>query len=123
MKRFFMFVAVVILSASWASPLQAQVGIGGFGGVIDPLSQTKAARGQTKPKDKQYTEAKPKAGRARATRPSKYSYNYNVLDRFGRKDLSGHPVSRYPAIRGDLESMQVSRGGANGSKRSVRKAK
>ena len=123
MKRFFMLGAVLILGTSWASPAQAQVRIGGFGGVIDPLSQTKAATGQTKPIDQQSTEAKPKAGRPRATRPSKYSYNHNMLDRFGRKDLSGHPVSRYPAIRGDLESMQVSRGGANGSKRSVRKAK
>jgi hypothetical protein len=125
MKRFFMLMAAVILSASWASPAQAQLGIGGFGGVSGPLLGIEAAKSQTKLKNQQYTKkAKPKSRRAQATRPSKSSYNYNSLDRFGRKDLSGHPVSGYPAIRGDIDSMAVSRGGANGSsKRLGRRAK
>ena len=76
MKRFFMLVAVVILSALWASPAQAQLGIGGFGGMTDPLSKIEAARSQMKLRNQQYTKAKPKAGRAQATRPSKSSYNY-----------------------------------------------
>jgi hypothetical protein len=123
MKRFFMLVAVVILSASWASPAQAQIGIGGFGGVTDPLSKIEAAKSQTKLRKQEYTKAKPKAGRAQATRPSKSPYNYNSLDRFGRADLAGKSVAGYPAVRGDLESLHVSRGGANGSKRAVRRAK
>jgi hypothetical protein len=127
MKRFFMLVAVVILSASWASPAQAQLGTGGLGGVSRPLDQTKAAQGQPKIENQQYLKAKPKAGRAQAARPfkSSYNYNYNSLDRFGRKDLAGRPVAGYPAIRGDIDSMKVSRGGANGSgaRRSARRSK
>ena len=126
MKRFFMLMAAVILSASWANPAQAQLGIGGIGGVSGPLRGTEAPKSQTKLKNQKYTKkAKPKSGRAQAARPSKFSYNYNSLDRFGRKDLSGRPVGGYPAIRGDLESIHVSRGGANGSgaKNPVRKSK
>src|SRR5947199_4606358 len=86
MKRFFMLVAVVILSASWASPAQAQLGIGGFGGMTEPPNKTEAAKSQTKLRKQESTKAQPKAGRAQATRPSKsaYNYNYNSLDRFGR---------------------------------------
>jgi hypothetical protein len=125
MKRFFMLVAVVILSASWASPAQAQFGIGGFEGAADPLSQIEAARGLIKQRNQQYTKAKPNARRTQATRPSKSPSNYNSLDRFGRVDLAGRAVPGYPAIRGNLEGMKVSRGGANGSaaKRPARRSK
>jgi hypothetical protein len=126
MKRFFMLMAAVILSTSWASPAQAQLGIVGFGGVSGPLRGIEAPKSQTKLKNQQYTKARPKSRRAQATRPSKssYNYNYNSLDRFGRVDLSGHPISGYPAIRGNIDSMAVSRGGANGSsKKPGRRAK
>ena len=125
MKRFFMLMAAVILSASWASPAQAQLGIGGFGGVSGPLRGIEAAKSQTKLKNQQHTKARPKSGRAQAARLSKSLYNYNSVDRFGRADLSGHPVAGYPAIRGDLDSgLNVSRGGASGSsKRLGRRAK
>jgi len=120
-----MLLAVVILGASWASPAQAQSGIGGFGSASGPLNSIEAARSQTKLKNQQSTKAKPKARRAKAARPSMSSYDYNSIDRFGRKDLAGHPVAGYPAIRGDLEKMQVSRGGANGTgaKHPVRRSK
>src|SRR6516162_10226898 len=114
MRRCFMLLAVVILSASWASPVQAQLGIGGFGGAPNPLSGIKAARNPIKQRDQQYTKAKPKAGRKPSARPSTSSSYANSLDRFGRVDLAGRAVPGYPAIRGNLEGMQVSRGGANG---------
>jgi hypothetical protein len=120
-----MLLAIVILSASWASPAQAQSGIGGFGGAPNPRSEIEAARNLIKQRNQQYTKAKPKAGRAQAARPSVSSYNHNSLDRFGRVDLAGRAVPGYPAIRGNLESINVSRGGANGSgpKRSARRSK
>src|SRR4051812_28235992 len=125
MRRCFMLLAVVILSASWASPAQAQFGIGGFGGAPNPLSEIEAARSLIKQRNQQYTKAKPRAARAHAARPTTSSYNYNSLDRSGRADLAGRAVPGYPAIRGNLESMHVSRGGANGTsaKRPARRSK
>ncbi len=69
MKRFFMLMAVVILSTSWASPAQAQLGIGGFGGVSGPLRGIEAAKSQTKLKNQHYTKARPKSGRRRPPVP------------------------------------------------------
>lgn len=114
MKRFLMLVAVVILCVSWASPAQAQLGIGGIGGESDPLGQIEAARSEAKLRKQQYSKVKPKAGKGQAARSSVSSYNTNSLDRFGRMDLAGHAVGGYPVVRGNLESTKVSRGGANG---------
>jgi hypothetical protein len=125
MKRFFMLAAAVILSASWASPGQAQLGIGGFGGALGPLGQIEAARSQLKLKNQQYTKAKPRAVRRPSARPATSSSHVDSLDRFGRRDLAGRAVAGYPAIRGNLDNMQVSRGGANGTggRRSARRSK
>jgi hypothetical protein len=126
MKRFFMLVAVVILSTSWASPAQAQLGFGGFGGDTDTVSEIEAARSQIKLKNKNYSKAKPRAGKGLAARPSVSTYNVNSLDRFGRMDLAGRSVSGYPPVRGGINAgLHVSRGGANGTgaSRSARRRK
>ena len=115
MKRFILFVAVVILASAWSSPAKAQYGLGGLGNIPDMSAEVDAMRTEQKQQVSKYAKPQSRVSRGAPARSS--LSNPPSIDRYGRMDLSGHPVSGYPIVRGDLtgpSSPRVSRGGANG---------
>jgi hypothetical protein len=111
MKRLFLFAGVVILGTTWSSVVHAQYG--GFGNSSDVNADIDAQRAKAKQQMSHYTKSQARTPRAAAARPGAPG----AADRYGRIDMAGKPVSGYPVIRGDLNSMSVSRGGANGGRR------
>jgi hypothetical protein len=119
MKRWFLFVGVVLMGSMWSGTARAQYGLGGFGNTADVNQEIDAARSKIRQQMSKY--GKPQA------RPSRTAVRGGTgsADRYGRVDLAGHPVAGYPAVRGDLNAgTSVSRGGANGKSRGrARRAK
>jgi len=121
MKRVFSLAAVVLVASTWASPAHAQLGLLNLGtgtGVGNPLDVQKNL---VKKKQSTSLPPPPVAGSTRA-RSSRSTPSLPGLDdhRFGRIDMSGHPIGGYPAIRGNLtgpDAARVNRGGANGTGR------
>ncbi len=114
--------ALFLLAAlCWTRPAQAQIGILSLVPGMEPGPQAQhpfdAAR-------KQNTAPAPPPlsliGPVHTTHSAQHaaaSVVPGLADRYGRADLSGKPISGYPAIRGVLQgpgAMHVARGGANG---------
>ncbi len=118
MKRVFLLAAVVIVAPTWARPARAQLGLLNLGtgtGIGTPLDSQKNL---VKKKQSTSLPPPPVAGSTRA-RSSRSALTPPGMDdhRFGRIDMAGHPISGYPAIRGEVSgpnASRVSRGGANG---------
>ncbi|MGA2700376.1 MAG: hypothetical protein ABSH35_04695 [Isosphaeraceae bacterium] len=118
MKRVFLLAAVVMVASTWARPARAQLGLLNLGtgtGVGTPLDSQKNL---VKKKQSTSLPPPPVAGSTRA-RSSRSALTHPGMDdhRFGRIDMAGHPISGYPAIRGEVSgpnASRVSRGGANG---------
>jgi hypothetical protein len=114
MRRFVLFVAVVLVLASWTGPAWAQYGFG-FGHSSDPNAEIEAARNQAKQQLQKYSKPSGSGARGSAGRSA---IGGGFRDRYGRMDLAGHAVAGYPMVRGDLDTIHASRGKANGSRRS-----
>src|SRR5208282_6130011 len=121
MKRVFLLAAVVIVASTWARPARAQLGLLNLGtgtGIGTPLDSQKNL---VKKKQTTSLPPPPVAGSTRG-RSSRSALSPPGMDdhRFGRIDMAGHPISGYPAVRGNVSgsgAAHVSRGGANGSGR------
>jgi hypothetical protein len=115
MRRFVGFVAVSLVLASWSGSARAQYGFA-FGQKSDPNAEIEAARSRAKQQLEKY--ARPSGPGARGP-AGRQAIGGGFRDRFGRWDLAGHPVAGYPTVRGDLDTVQVPRGGANAGRRSI----
>ncbi len=121
MKRVFLVAAVVLVASTWGRPARAQLGLLNLGtgtGMNTPLESQKNLV-----KKKQTTSLPPPPvvgstrGRSSRSAPSPAGIDDH---RYGRIDMAGHPISGYPAVRGEVSgngAAHVSRGGANGSGR------
>jgi hypothetical protein len=114
MRRFVLFVAMALVLASWTRPASAQYGFG-FGQGSDPNAEIEAARSRAKQQLQKYS--KPSGSGARGSAP-RSAIGGGFRDRYGRVDLAGHAVAGYPTVRGDLDTIHVSRGRSNGGSRS-----
>jgi hypothetical protein len=101
--------AAMTVAILWCNSASAQYG----GQSHDPNEEIEAARSRQKAQAQKY--ARGSASRARPT------FGGSGADPYGRIDMSGRAVPGYPAIRGDLRSNPVRRGGANGVARSRRR--
>ena len=121
MKRVFLLVVVVIVASTWARPAHAQLGILDLGTGVAVSAPLDNQKNMVKKKQSTSLPPPPVAGSTRAfARHS--ALNLSGIDdhRFGRIDMSGHPLGGYPVLRGDVSgpnAARVSRGGANGGRR------
>jgi hypothetical protein len=114
MRRFVLFVAVALALASWNGPAKAQYGFG-FGQGSDPNAEIEAARSRAKQQLQKYSKPSGPGALGSAGRPA---IGGGFRDRYGRADLAGHAVAGYPMVRGELDTIHVSKGRANGGRRS-----
>jgi hypothetical protein len=106
MKRFLLFVAVVVLMSIWSKSAFAQYGIPSFGGGGDSIADMEAEKNQIKQNLEKYGKRVPKSQKAKPSLPRRTQRN--PYDPTGRSDLSGRPVSSYPTVRGDISSFSYS---------------
>jgi len=102
--------AVVLIVSCWTGTARAQYGFG-FGQGSDPSAEIESARKQALQQQQKYAKS------SGAVAPRRPPVGGGFLDTYGKADLSGHHVPGYPAVRGDLGHMRVTRGGANGAAR------
>jgi len=128
MRRLIMIAAMVVLGWAWPGVTFAQLGVPSLGPGPEPGLRTANQRPQLRRSARNYAAASvpppPLGGsaRGRSSQPGTGAFGFTGIgDDSGRADLSGHPVSQYPVVRGDISSAhgaRVSRGGANGNARS-----
>jgi hypothetical protein len=125
MRRLIMIAAMVVLGWAWPGVAFAQLGVPSLG----PGPEPGLRRANQRPKlrrSARYYAATPVpppplggTARGRSSHPGTGSFSFTgIVDDSGRADLSGHPVSQYPVVRGDIDSAhgpRVPRGGANGN--------
>lgn len=118
MKRVFLLAAVVIIASTWARPARAQLGLLNLGTGTGIGTQLDNQKNLVKKKQKTSLPPPPVVGSTRAHSSRSARITPGAEDHsFGRIDLAGKPVSRYPAIRGEVSgpnASNVSRGGTNG---------
>jgi hypothetical protein len=126
MKRVFLLAAVVFVASTWPRPARAQLGIPNLGLGTDIGTPRQDQKIQLKQQPKKNTPPPPVVGASRGTSSRSARSNIGSLDRFGRVDMVGKPVSGYPSIRGDMSgpnATHVSRGGANGQGGKVKRGR
>ena len=118
MKRVFLLAAVVIVASTWGRPARAQLGLLNLATGTGIGTQLDNQKNLVQKKQKTSLPPPPVAGSTRAHSSRSALATPGVDDhRFGRTDMAGHPISGYPAIRGDMSgpnAARVSRGGASG---------
>jgi len=125
MRRLIMIAAMVVLGWAWPGVAFAQLGVPSLGPGPEPGLRTANQRPQLRRGARYYAVAPvppPPLGataRGRSSHPGTGVFSSTgIVDDSGRADLSGHPVSHYPLVRGDINSTngaRISRGGASGN--------
>jgi len=102
MKRVFLLAAVVIVASTWERPARAQFGLIDLGSGTGVGIPRDSQKNLDKKKQSTSLPPPPVAGSTRA-HSGRSGGGYSGIDdhRFGRIDMSGHPVGGYAAIRGE----------------------